>query len=450
MQIYFPFLIVFLPFFVFWFLHVRSIQGLKRPDILTKSFFFDYGLMTAIPFCYMLYGDNYTAHYLLSQISNPDYIKIAAYSAAYFIIVFIFFYRIFMIFFKRTFQKDRTYVPINIYMFFLKCFTLVAFISFFALMLHFNSGVLSLFSQGNSAEIAARRAQLSQGRGILLSSTRVLVKSWVPGIAYLWFFLYLTHKRSFKTNDFIFLYSALFVGILASIWYLEKAVIFFYVFGFMGIWVYSGRCLKFRGLGYMTVLAVILIYCMYALTGFRQFVDFKAFKAIFLHRMTSQVAGAPLAFDLYSNVFGFRYLGGISRLLAELQGVSFQSVYGFVIDYYDPQNADVSGAVSSFVTGEAYGLFGIIGVIISPVVVSIYYSLFEASKFSSALSLIFVPMYGIFYSHFMLASSFYPFLWPVGFVYFLLPFLLLFLVSLAYSENRLTPMESTGRRHICT
>ena len=137
----------------------------------------------------------------------------------------------------------------------------------------------------------------------------------------------------------------------------------------------------------------------------------------------------------YFDSHDFLYLSGISNSLAALVGENFQSPYSLLIDFYVPEYAETSGALSSFAVGEAYALFGLIGVFLSGIIVGLYYSFFEATKHSNFLSVIFVGVYGLFFSHFYVASSFYGFLWPVGLAYQTIPFFIIAIIICDFKRD---------------
>ncbi|MGG4605775.1 hypothetical protein ACLPHM_13355 [Paenalcaligenes sp. Me131] len=255
------------------------------------------------------------------------------------------------------------------------------------------------------------------------------MKSWIPMLGYLFFFLYLSHHNLFKFFHKFAFSVTLLAGILASIFFLEKAVIFFYFLGFLGIYIYSGRRLKKYLLPAFFILSIAIVSTMYLITYGDRIIDYYYLRDILIHRINTQSVGSVMAYH-YFNLHDIKGMSGVSSLWAEIFGEKFSSPYSDLIKYYVPESADTSGSLSSFVTGEAYGLFGLFGILLSGILVSIFYSFFESTKKSPVLSIIFVGVYGLYFSHDYVASSFFGFVWPIGLAYNIFPFFIILLLSI--------------------
>ena len=76
-------------------------------------------------------------------------------------------------------------------------------------------------------------------------------------------------------------------------------------------------------------------------------------------------------------------------------------------------------------------MFGLTGLILAPVIGAFYYGALEATTRADDTRLFWVPLYGTFFATPFLASSFYSFFWPVGFVLAMAPFLLMAMLAQA-------------------
>lgn len=253
-------------------------------------------------------------------------------------------------------------------------------------------------------------------------------------LSYLFFYLYVNKGYLFTRANKVMMFLSIITGVFASVFFLEKAVLFFYLFGFLGVYVYAGGRLKKHYLSITFLLALVAIGIMYKLTYGDRIIDFSYLKDIIIHRTATQSVGSVMAFDYFS-IHEFKGMSGVSNSWANIANKTFSSPYSDIIKYYVPETADTSGAMSSFVTGEAYGLFGLMGVLISGFVVAFYFAFFEASKRSSVLSILFVGVYGIYFSHPIVASSFYSFVWPVGLLYSIIPFIFLLTFCIRYNKD---------------
>lgn len=417
-----------LSFLIYYLLKRRNESFLASPNLKGLVFYRDFLFLTMIPYFYYFYQGRYKEHYVLSSLKSDVYFIYAAIAAMIFLVVFLGSYRIFY----ATFEKAFSIIVIDIsYKLLLSLISLLSIFAFVIVVLasyKLNSGIFGLASGMDSQSITELRYYLSHGGGIL-ALNKTFMKAWVPMLSYLFFYLYLVREDIFKWRHKIMMFFSFLAGSLASIFFLEKAVLFFYLFGFLGVYVYSGRRLKKHYLLVAFVISIVLVALMYLFTYGARITDFTYLQNILIHRIMTQSVGSVMSFE-YFNSDNLKGLSGISNLLSGLIGESFSSVYSDIIRYYVPENADTAGAMSSFVTGDAYGLFGISGVLVSGVFVALLLSIFEASKSSTAFSIIFVGIYGLYFSHPYVASSFYSFVWPIGLIYNILPFAILFLLSL--------------------
>ena len=417
---------------VYWLLFRNTESVLIRPTLQKLVFWREYLLLTMLPYLYYLYGDKYQAHYVFRNLDSNKYFFIAAFSAFVFILFFLLTYKIMEPAFRGSLKTINWKINYANLFFLLKLLSLFCAIYLLIVTIVYQAGIVGLLKYSQS-ELTVLRATLGQGGGFL-SFNKIVIKSWIPMISYLYLYLYFSKKTLFRASDRFFMKVSVLLGIGASIWYFEKSVIFFYLFGIVGVYVFAGGRLKKIFTLLLPLVAIGLVSLMYILTYQEKILDFKWLVDILIHRITSQSTGSVMAFH-YFETHDYLYLSGISNILASVSGSTFQSPYAVIIDFYVPESVETSGAMSSFVTGEAYGLFGVLGVLLSGVIVGIYYAFFEAMKVSRVLSITLVGIYGLYFSHFHIASSFYGFLWPVGLVYQALPFFVLVFFSTMFRSD---------------
>ena len=386
-------------------------------------------LLTMIPYLYYCWGGRYKEHYILGQLNGDMYFSYAAVSAFVFIVMFFMTYRLAFPVFSTLVSRVSLDISYSRLIFLLSCGSVVIFAFVVLLSYRYSTGVFAFIAGLDYHSVAVKRNELSQGGGIL-KLNKLFMKSWVPMHSYLFFYV-ICLLPSIRPMHKFFLAVSVVSGVFASLFFLEKAVLFLYVFGFVGVYVYAGRSLKVYYIVFSFLLALALVSIMYMLTYGDRIVDFVYLKNIILHRVMTQSVGSVMAFDYFST-FEFKGMAGVSNFWASLNNEVFSSPYADIIKYYVPETADISGALSSFVTGEAYGLFGLYGVFASGMIIAFWYAFFEATKYSKALSVIFVGVYGLYFSHPYVASSFFGFVWPLGLLYNILPFVLLLIFSLNF------------------
>ena len=419
--------------FVFYLIVFRSTDSIfVKPNLFKMVFFRDYLILTMIPYCYYLYGNRYQDHYILGQLNDGSYF----YIAAIFAFVFMFFFLLTCRFFElpmNVLTKKVSYkIVYSRAIYTVNFLTLMMLFYFIFVSVKFDGGVIGLMKYPTST-LEVMRAKYTQGGGFF-SLNKIILKSWLPMLSYLSFYLYLKNPLKYKRVDKFILKIALSLGLLSSVWFFEKSVVFFYLLGLVSIYVYSGRRLNKKFSMIIPFAALGLVSLMYILVNQDKIQDSNYLLDILLHRTSSQATGSVMAVH-YFDSHDFLYLSGISNSLAALVGENFQSPYSLLIDFYVPEYAETSGALSSFAVGEAYALFGLIGVFLSGIIVGLYYSFFEATKHSNFLSVIFVGVYGLFFSHFYVASSFYGFLWPVGLAYQTIPFFIIAIIICDFKRD---------------
>jgi hypothetical protein len=218
---------------------------------------------------------------------------------------------------------------------------------------------------------------------------------------------------------------------LSTTWVFSKSSFASYVLGLLGVYILiADKKINILKLILFVVFLLALIAAMYFITllgsdnGNLEYIS-----TLFMHRFFKQGSGVIYAFYIYPEILPFKSWTGVSSLLASINGDSFSSVYGELINRADPVNSDISGAMSSFAAGDAWGLFGYRGVLLGPIIVAFWYSLFRYLGNSNKLGIIFIGLYGIYFGNAVLASTFYSFIWPIGILFNIFPFLLFYMIS---------------------
>lgn len=302
----------------------------------------------------------------------------------------------------------------------------LSWLSFGFLIFHIvfgqNVAIKNFFSMNStSLELATSRAETTQASGFLGVLVKELLKNYIP----LLFPLLLMIRRLGFRSKFLMtnLIIAFFASLIATAWFIEKASVVYFGFSILAVHLCFDLNVSFgRILSYLSLLFFFLVgmfYFFYLNAVERDGVGYLI--QILSHRFTTQVAGYVLALYVFPDYIDFRGISGISGFFASVAGDKFQSTYGILIDFLDPENAAISGAMSSFAVGDAWGLFGIWGVLISPFVCGVYYGLANL-PFKGRARVILMPLVIFLFSKPLLASGFYGFLYPIGMLSILLPY----------------------------
>ncbi len=421
---------------IFLLIHRRSIS-ITRPDLLTAVFVRDYIIFASLGYLYFSNPINFDSHYILERLPSTDGLQFAVISAFYFISIFIIFFNIFMYFGKLFIKSRNTKLGIvKNYLIFLSLFSYIVFALLLHATLSYDTGLNSLLSGENTRQLSEARAIITHSGGYL-SFIRFLAATWGPMLGFAWLYLWLTEKESFGLPYKATAILALLFSFLSVFLTLQKANAAYFIFGLVGVWIYSGRRISIISWAIIISSSILTIIFAYIMTYQTKIVDNQYLIDIFIHRSVTQSVGSIVAFTLYPDFLDFKGLTGISNFLAGLVGGHFSSPYSDMIKYMVPETADVSGALSSFATGEAYALFGVPGVLISPVIAAAYFGFLESTRSNRGARLVWSPLYAQFYSVPYLSAGFYPFFWPVGFALSMLPFgAIWFLAKLAQERSR--------------
>lgn len=420
--------------FIFFLIHRKKFH-ITRPDLLSTVVLRDYFIFASLGYIYFSNQYNFNDHYILQRLPNEFGLPTAALFAFYFIVVFIVFFNIFLYIGKIIIRTDKEKIPkIDSYLFFLSFFSYVIFALLLHAMLSYDTGLASLLSGEDSRQLAEARSMVTHSAGYL-SFVKFLATMWGPMLGFAWLYLWLSENGRLGVIYKITAVLAIIFSILSIFMTLQKANFAYFIFGIVGIWIYSGRKISIISWIAIIFVSVSTILLAYMITYQGRIVDNNYLIDIFTHRSTTQSVGSIVAFTLYPDFLEFKGLSGISNFLAGLVGGHFSSPYSDMIKYMVPETADISGSLSSFATGEAYALFGVPGVLICPVVAAAYYGFLESTRNSRRARLLWSPLYAQFYSVPFLSAGFYSFFWPVGFIYAMLPFGLIWLLAKLVRER---------------
>ena len=418
--------ILFFSVVIYNILYYRYPSILEKPVLAQLVFWRDYIFFTMLSYLYDLYDNYYKTQYILSKISSNNSIINAGIFSFIFIVLFLITFNILYPARFNTFKKINIIINYNKLLFILNLISWPLIIYFFIITFYYKASIIGILKY-NLVELSYKRHELFFGHGIL-QLHKFFIKYWIPMLSYLMYYLYLK-KILYKKFHKMLMLLLIIVSILASLWYFEKSPIVFYILGLGGIYLYSGYRFKKKYVFFFIFIAFGLISISYLLIYKNHIIDMKYLIDIVIHRTVGQGDGSIVAFDYFENHKPFG-LSGISNILAEIKGETFKTPYAFLINYYDPSRIATSGSISSFAAGEAFGLFGYIGIIIGGVIVGIYYAFFEATKASSFLSVIFVSVYGYYFAFPYVATNFYTFVWPINLIIIITPIFILTLFSI--------------------
>ena len=390
-----------------------------QPTLGQVTLLRDVIFLTLLPYIYYLSADNWLKHYIFVKLPNSSYFITSSIFVLIFVINFVLIYILTRTFFKRLFtnrklatSSSKLRANCNILI-----FVQIIYYLIFSILTH--SGVWNVFLK-DTFELQFLRFQLTQGGGAYIIN-KIIMKTWLPPLILFRYYLELRQQKFSKNYIFVLLL----LGFVVSFAFFEKSGLFIFLMGIVAAYIAAGNKLSLLVLFIFSLFGFSLIATAYYLIDQDRIIDSDYLLTLLVHRVTSQSTGSVMSLHYFENHHYFG-MAGISNIWAKLAGTNFQSVYGAIIDYYIPETAEISGAMSSFVTGDAYGLFGIYGVVISGCIVGLYYGFIDASLYNRDIFTIVFPIYITFFSYTVVAGAFYSFLWPIGYITQIIPFLLLY------------------------
>ncbi len=390
-----------------------------KVNLLSIIIYRDFGILTAIALAFWVTSPTTNQHYVMSQIPIQS-LKVALY-ASFTFMLFVMFYGYF---FKVIFSELSLKMPRVDESYFLSIIKIWLLFLFFVIVLMYfkNPPVLAkLFSGATALDISIARSEVGGN-----SFFKIVRNTWVPAASYTMFYFYSRNKKLIYWLIFSIL-----LAVICSVWSGAKSALASLLLGYLGVYIISKDNVK---IGNMKVLFYGLIFSsfivfMYYITTLNTNSSLDVILTTAKNRFFGQAGGVGYAFYIYPTFMDHKYFTGISSFLSSLSATQFSSVYGDLIDYAVPEYADISGAMSSFAAGDAYGLFGWWGIIIGPSFVALFYYLFYYMSVKGNARVLFIGMYGLYFGNAYLASSFYSFVWPVGMVLSISPMLIFYFFS---------------------
>lgn len=392
---------------------------LGRVNLISIIIYRDFGILTAIALSFWITSPTTNQHYVMSQIPIES-MKIALYAS----FVFMLFMLFYGYFFKVAFSSLSLKMPRVNESYFLGLIKIwLSFLFVIIVVMYFkNPPVLTkLFEGATALDISIARSEVGGN-----SFFKIVRNTWVPVTSYTIFYFYSKNKKLLY-----WLLLSIVLAVICSVWSGAKSTLASLMLGYLGVYIISRENIRISNIKvfiYIFIFSVFIIF-MYYITTLNTNSSLDVILTTAKNRFFGQAGGVGYAFYIYPTFMDHKYFTGISSFLSSLSATQFSSVYGDLIDYAVPEFADISGAMSSFAAGDAYGLFGWWGIIIGPLFVAFFYYLFYYMSIRGNARVLFIGMYGLYFGNAYLASSFYSFVWPVGMVLSISPMLVFYFLS---------------------
>lgn len=203
-------------------------------------------------------------------------------------------------------------------------------------------------------------------------------------IAYYTYSLKLRYPSSLRLKLFYWL--TLVIAILALTVNLEKGPIVIFFFSLLVVRFFHGRRSSPMAQGVAFILIGSLLVGTYIVTLGTGLPAIFFVEEIIGRILIAQVAGVFMTLSIFPAEYDFVFFSGIGVLSDAFGGSQSVGSPRIVMEYFRPSEvtAGLAGYKSSFFVAEAYGNFGVIGVLLSPFIVggltSFYIAIFKRFK----------------------------------------------------------------------
>lgn len=194
----------------------------------------------------------------------------------------------------------------------------------------------------------------------------------MPIFSYYSFLIWRKRRSPFTFLSFLVL---TFNSVLLLTYDTQKAPIAYFIVGFLVLWVIYRGSIRKRTLYLAIGAAVVFIVIGYALTGGRGIEQLLDIKSGFYNRLfITSYAGVPLSFELFHDVITDpTWQIGIPSFILEKLNLPTTESARLLTEYMNPEGVreGTANLISSYFLAEAWANYGIIGVLISPMIVGI-------------------------------------------------------------------------------
>jgi hypothetical protein len=197
-------------------------------------------------------------------------------------------------------------------------------------------------------------------------------------LAYYTYSLKLRYQESYSLK--VLYWISLVIAILALTVTLEKAPIVFFFFSLLIIRFFHGRRSSPLAQGVAFFFIGSLLVGTYLVTlGTDLPVEYFV-EEIFGRILVAQVAGVFMALSIFPTEYDFVFFSGIGVLSDAFGGSQSAGSPRIIMEHFRPTEVaeGLSGYMSSYFVAEAYGNFGIIGVLLSPLIVGLITAIYFA------------------------------------------------------------------------
>lgn len=251
----------------------------------------------------------------------------------------------------------------------------VAISSVIYIYAHMSSVPFLLLLKGMAKEAAEARIQVSHSFSGNQYVKNILGLGLTPLLTYIIYgYTKLTDIRFYR---YLF-YSMFVASVLALTYNAAKAPALWFILGFVFLKVLlDGRISRRTLYCFIVVIAVVIVF-YYSLTGVQEFSDYST--GPIGRIILGQIAGLFYMLHIFPGIRPFMGVQAFPQFLLNLFDIPFEHIRParIVMLYVNPTGVEqgVAGVVNTIFTGEAWSVYGWIGLLVAPILVGLIIQLF--------------------------------------------------------------------------
>lgn len=326
---------------------------------------------------------------------------------------------------ERTFSVDEDEKVLFLTLF---VFTVVTTLSVFYVF--YIIGTFPLFSMLSGVDSVI--LQQLRGAAKLEFSGITAIRDMIalPLTPLLSYIAYITYKKTDLFKFKLLFYYLLFLSILILTYNTEKAPVLFYGMSFLFLQSFvGGKVNSFKLLIMSVVVLGLLILMYFAVSGLD---NMEEIVELLLARIfVAQTSAIFLGYEYFPFMHDFLGWNGISNLFANMEGEKAVASGRIMFEIYNPSAVanGTAGYIVGLFTAESWVLFGIVGVLITPLWVGFFIQSIHIFMLKLPKNAIFLAAYLYLMMHWSLSSGVATFIYPIVLITFFIQIFTIYFIA---------------------
>lgn len=241
---------------------------------------------------------------------------------------------------------------------------------------------------------------------------------------------YIAYKKTNFLKFKLLFYYLLLLSILILTYNTEKAPVLFYGMSFIFLQSFIGGKVNSVKLFIMVFVVLILLILMYfAVSGLDNLEEI--INLLLARIFVAQTSAIFLAYEYFPSMHDFLGWTGVSNLFASMEGAKALSSGRIIFEFYAPSSVanGTAGYMVGLFTAESWVLFGIIGVLLTPLWVGFFIQSIHIFILKLPKNAIFLAAYLYLMMHWSLSSGVATFIYPIVLIIFFIQLFAIYFIT---------------------